>query len=329
MKFGILASHQYPRHEDLTQRLGELFDLVSFAAESGYDSVFTINHFLANLQTPQALSMTARLIECSGDMRLGTGILLLPFYHPVHIAEEVATLDQLSGGRIVLGVGAGYRDNEFRAMGVDKRERIARMREGIDLLRALWTGEEVEHHGRFFEVVGERIGIDPVQEGGPPIWIGGGVERAVQRAARIGDAWFAPGNSPDPRWLDKATVWHDRALEEAGRADEPRERPIIVELFCGATTEQAREACRPYIRDEYFAYSDYGQLSWQQSMFETLWEKVFIIGSPDDVTAGVQRLADLGFDHVIFRPFWTGMPAEVSRESVRLVATEVMPRFAS
>jgi len=328
MRFGILASHQYPRHEDLQQRLGELFDLVSFAAESGYDSVFTINHFLANLNTPQTISMTARLLDISGDMRVGTGILILPFFHPVHVAEEVATLDQLSQGRLVLGVGAGYRDNEFRALGVDKSERIARMRESIELLRALWTGETVQHRGRFFEVVDERIGIEPYQLGGPPIWIGGGAERAVRRAATLGDAWFAPGNSPDPRWLEKATRWHEEELAAAGRADMPRERPIIVELFCGPTTEAARETCRPYVRDEYFAYSNYEQLSWQRSMFDTLWDEVFVIGSPDDVAAGIGRLQELGFDHVIFRPFWTGMPAEISRESVRLVATEVMPRFA-
>lgn len=327
MKFGILASHQYPPDEDLGERLAELFGLVEFAAESGYDSVFSINHFLGNLNTPQVLSTTAKLLEHSGSMQVGTGILLLPFFHPIQIAEEFATLDQLSGGRMILGVGAGYRDNEFKAFGVDKKTRMGRMREGIELIRALWSNDEVDYHGKYFTLEGERIGVPPVQSGGPPVWVGGGTQPSIERAARIADAWFAPGNAPDPSWLQTATGWYDEALEAEGRTEAITDRPIIVELFCGESTQQARDACHPYVKDEYFTYSDYPQLRWQKTKFDTLWDEIFLIGSPDDVASGIARLEELGFNHVIFRPFWTRMPIELARRSVQLVAEEVMPRF--
>lgn len=327
MKFGILASAQYPFNEDLQTRLGELWDLTEHAADLDYDSVFMISHFMGNLQTPQTISTTAKLIEHSGNMTVGTGILLLPLFHPVHIAEEFATLDHLSKGRLVLGVGAGYRDNEYKAFGLDKSRRFGRMRESIELIRALWTGEEVDFHGKHFELEGEHIGIRPYQENGPQIWIGAGAEGSVKRAATIGDAWFAPGNSPKPNWNETAMRWHEEALADAGKPREGREYPIIVQLFCGDTTESAREMARPYVQDSYFAYSEYSQLSWQRTAFEYLWDNVFLIGSPDDLTLRIKELEAIGFNHIVFRPFWTGMPPEMAHRSLSLFAEEVMPRF--
>ena len=167
MKFGVLASHQFPFEDDLSLRLKELFSLTQLAADRGYDSVFTINHFLANLQTPQVISMTASMLEYSGSMQVGTSILLLPFFHPVHIAEEFATLDQLSGGRMILGVGAGYRDVEFDTFGIDKKRRGARLAECVDVIRKMWTGEPVHHDGEFYKLDGVSSGVRPLQAGGP------------------------------------------------------------------------------------------------------------------------------------------------------------------
>jgi alkanesulfonate monooxygenase SsuD/methylene tetrahydromethanopterin reductase-like flavin-dependent oxidoreductase (luciferase family) len=327
MKFGILASAQYPFEEDLQARLGELWELTELAAELDYDSIFMISHFMGNLQTPQSISMVAKLLQHSGNMTVGTGILLLPLFHPVHIAEEFATLDQLAKGRLVLGVGAGYRDNEYRAFGLDKNRRMSRMTESIELIRQLWTGDEVNFHGQHFQLEGEHIGIRPYQDGGPPIWVGAGAEKSVQRAARVGDAWFAPGNSPKPNWLETAMVWHDTELAAAGKSREGREYPIVLQLYCAETTQEAREQVKPYVQDSYFAYSEYSQLSWQRTAFDYLWDNVFLIGSPDHITEKVKALEAMGFNHIVFRPFWTKMPAEMAHRSLNLLAEEVVPRF--
>ena len=325
MKFGILASHQYPQSENLRESLKDLFSLVEYAAELQYDSVYAIHHYVANLQTPQVISMTGALLRYSGDMNVGTAILLLPFMHPVHVAEEYATLDHLADGKLILGVGAGYRDAEFDAFSLNKRERGSRLSESIDVIRKLWTGEPVYHQGKYFSLDGQKISVKPLQKDGPPIWVGAGAFPAIERAARIGDAWLAPGNPPTEGWFDEAISRYKSALSEAGRTAQVTERPVIVELYCAATDELAREQSLPYVKDEYFTYSDYKQLSWQKSRFDYLWEKVFLVGSPETIARKVNDLSKLGFNQVIFRPFWIGMPMNLSRESIRLVASEVRP----
>jgi len=325
MKFGILASHQYPQSENLRESLKDLFSLVEYAAELQYDSVYAIHHYVANLQTPQVISMTGALLRYSGDMNVGTAILLLPFIHPVHVAEEYATLDHLADGKLILGVGAGYRDAEFDAFSLNKRERGSRLSESIDVIRKLWTGEPVYHQGKYFSLDGQKISVKPLQKNGPPIWVGAGAFPAIERAARIGDAWLAPGNPPTEGWFDEAISRYNSALSEAGRTAQVTERPVIVELYCAATDELAREQSLPYVKDEYFTYSDYKQLSWQKSRFDYLWEKVFLVGSPETIARKVNDLSKLGFNQVIFRPFWIGMPMNLSRESIRLVASEVRP----
>lgn len=327
MKFGIMASHQYPHGDDLRAHLDELFATVEHAAELGYDSVWTINHFQSNLATPQPISMLASLIPRSGTMTLGTGILLLPMFHPVHIAEEFATLDQLSGGRVVLGVGAGYRENELAAFGVDPDSRFRRLDESLRLIRALWSGDEVEHTGEFYPQSGARCGIGPLTPGGPPIWVGAGGRFAVRRAARLGDAWYAPGNAPSPTYLDKHRAIYDEALREYHKPTEGIERPVGVELYCAETTERAVEEALPHARREYATYAEYPALRWQRDRFDELVVNTLLLGDPAALIDRIRLLADQGFNHLIFRPGWLGMPPEQMRASLSLFAREVMPAF--
>lgn len=327
MKFGIMASHQYPHEEDLGRHLKDLFGTVELAAELGYDSVWTINHFQSNLATPQPISMTASLIPHSGDMMLGTGILLLPLFHPVHIAEEFATLDHLSGGRVVLGVGAGYRDNEFAAFGIDPDARFRRLDESLRVIRALWSGEPVDHDGELFPLEGATIGVRPLTPGGPSIWVGAGGRKAVRRAARLGDAWYAPGNSPNPTFLPKHLGVYDEALREYGKPTEGIERPVGVELYCAPTTDQAVDTALQYARREYSTYAEYPALRWQRDRFDELVRNTLLLGSPEFLIERIQGLADLGLNHLIFRPGWLGMPTEQVRASLRLFADEVIPAF--
>lgn len=327
MRFGLLASHQYLPSDDLGRRLSELWELAETAQQLGYDSIWTIHHYLANLATLQPISMTARLSAITDNMTIGTAILLAPFLHPVHMAEEFATLDQISGGRVVLGLGAGYRDNEFDAFGIPRSQRAGRLTESIEIIRALWSGQEVDYQGRHYRVSGHTISVPPHQPGGPPIWIGAGAKPAVKRAARMGDAWFAPGNSPNPRYLEKALALHDQALAEAGKTRNGREYPAIVELFCGADEQAAVEAALPFIEKEYMIYSEYEAISWQKSRIEDLVKSTFLVGSPATLIARIEALRTLGINHLVFRPFWTGMPAEVSTASVTRFAEEVIPHF--
>ena len=327
MKFGILASHQYLRSDDLGQRLGELWTTTSQAAELDYQSVFAINHFVGNLQTPQTISVLSKLIDVSGDMQVGTSILILPLYHPVHIAEEFATLDHMSGGRLVLGVGAGYRNNEMAAFGIDKGQRFRRMAESVQLIREFWKGERVSHSGDFFAIEDEEISVKPYQVGGPQIWFGAGNDRSIRRAARDGDGWIIPGNSPKEGWFERAIGIHDEELAAAGKVREGRDYPIILSVYVDSDTERAQERARPHLESEYFSYSEYPQLSFQRERFEFLWENRFVIGDPDHVAKRLSWFKSLGVNHVLARMSWLGFPHALTMSSLELFAKEVMPRF--
>ncbi|MDP3891071.1 LLM class flavin-dependent oxidoreductase, partial [Nocardioides sp.] len=233
--------------------------------------------------------------------------------------------DQLSGGRVVLGVGAGYRENELAAFGVDPDSRFRRLDESLRIIRGLWSGETVDSDGEFYPLHGQRIGVPPLTPGGPPIWVGAGGKLAVRRAARLGDAWYAPGNSPNPTFLAKHRAVYDEALEEYGKDPTTIERPVGVELYCAPTTERAVAEALPHARREYSTYAEYPALRWQRDRFDELVVNTLLLGSPEMLVERLQGLKDLGFNHVIFRPGWLGMPTEMVRDSLRLFAAEVIP----
>lgn len=183
----------------------EAIRAVAQAAEDlGFDSLWTTDHILVPeahyepygriFETWTTLSHVAGLTQ---RIRLGTSILLLGLRNPVLVAKQAATLDQLSGGRLILGIGAGWLAREFENLGASFRRRIRFLEEGIALMRALWNNPRPRFHGRFFHIEDAVFEPLPVQPGGPPIWIGGNTEAAVRRAARLGDGWHPVGLDPE------------------------------------------------------------------------------------------------------------------------------------
>ena len=168
------------------------FRAVAELAESiGYDSLWAGDHVSFHnpiLDVTVALSCFAARTE---RIALGAGVVLLPLRHPSLVAREMASLDYLSGGRVVLGVGVGGEGGkDFEAVGVDPRERGARTDEAMRALRELFSGPEASFHGRFFSFEGITIEPSPVQPGGPPLWVGGRSPAAQRRAGRLGDGWM-------------------------------------------------------------------------------------------------------------------------------------------
>ena len=158
------------------------------------------------------LSMVAAVTD---RVRLGTSVLVLPYRNPVNLAAEAAALDVLSDRRFVLGVGAGWMQEEFRALGIDPAERAARTDEHIEVLRALWTQDPASFDGRFTKFHGLVLATTPRTEGGPPVWVGGNTPPAIRRALRLGDGWHGfevfPEDMPGVREeLEKAAAALDR-----------------------------------------------------------------------------------------------------------------------
>ena len=326
MKFGVALDHQYERGDDIGRRIGELIELTEFARDIGFSSVYGIHHYLAPLKTLQPLTLLARLVPSSGDMTLGTGIFLAGLPHPVHIAEEVASLDQLSGGRVALGVGAGYRDEEFDSFGIERSSRGRRLVESIEVMRRLWTGEEVDHDGEFVQLRGCRISMPPARPGGPPIYVGATNPTTIRRAARIGDSWLSTF-SHKIRWAAGHLEIFQDELRNLGRDVSGREYPIQRELYLADSYEQAVAEAEPHLRRSYSSYADY-DMDYLRDLFPDLCDKAFLLGTPDQIHDRLLEHEAAGFNHFIFRVQWLGSTHEVAKRTLRRFADEVMPRLA-
>ncbi len=191
MDFGVyLRSFLTDPTRPLYEQIDDLIEICHVVRDGGYASVAMPQHWFSHPTIwPHPYAILGRLAPETGSMRMMTGILLLPLHNPVDIAEVTATLDHVTKGRFTLGLGLGYREAELEAAGITRKDRVPRMTEGIELMKKLWSGEDVEHEGRYWKVKG-KMGFTPVQKPHPPIWIACQSEGAVRRAARIADACF-------------------------------------------------------------------------------------------------------------------------------------------
>src|SRR6476646_6666201 len=190
-KVGLYIGTQFPPGTDVAVALKDMAEQVRVARESGVSSLWAPHHYLTHpMQMLAPVPLLSFLLRDAEGMTIGTNILIMPLLHPVHVAEDAVTLDLLSGGRYVLGIGVGYRDAEFQTFNVPLKERAQRMNESIEIMRRLWTEDKVTYNGKIFKLDNLGVGLKPLRKGGPPIWVAGVVDVAVKRAARLGDAWL-------------------------------------------------------------------------------------------------------------------------------------------
>jgi alkanesulfonate monooxygenase SsuD/methylene tetrahydromethanopterin reductase-like flavin-dependent oxidoreductase (luciferase family) len=263
---------------------------------------------------------------------LGTDILVPSFYDAVRLAEDVAVLQVLSGDRFTLGVGIGYKPDEFELHGAPLERRGERLEELIPLLRALWRGERVDHDGRHFRVHGS---IEPVPEVPPPLWIGGWGPTTLIRAAQLADAWV-PGPTADLTRLIGLRRDYDAALSAAGKELASVPRPLTRDVVIGATDEEAWDFAERHLlvsyRDEYGGGWRHPIIGSSDAVatdsLDDLVRDRFIVGGPEACRRDIGRFIDeLGVDHMIFRLYFPGMPHEHIMAELRLLATEVIPAF--
>lgn len=198
MKFGLSLSGllQHSRDGDMVQRFADVLHLVRVGRDLGFDYIYAGQHYLSHpFQMLQPLVSLARISAETSDMDM-LSTILVPLQNPVQMAEDVATLDVLTNGRIIINAALGYRDEEYEAFGVTREDRIARMFETLRLVRLLWAGDEVTFDGRFTKVTGVHIGVRPIQQPHPRIWIAANGDGMVRRIARNGETWYLNPQAP-------------------------------------------------------------------------------------------------------------------------------------
>ena len=330
-QFGLVVRGQAEQGEDISRRFQETLAIVRLADRLGFDSITKTAHYSAYpFQMLQLVPMLARLAAETSRLRLNAGVLLLPLLSPLHVAEEFATLDVISGGKIILGVGLGYRDVEFKAFGVPRTQRARRFEANLVAVRRLWTEDKVSMKAGHFELDDASCLPKPLQRPHPPIWVGANADRAVERAARLGDCWYI-GPAVEIATVERQMELYRRALDAAGKPF-PAELPMRREVFVAKTRAEAIRLCAPYLGAKYKAYHSWGQeLPADDSGFDQDFESLigdrFLIGSPDEVAEQILAIhRRLGVNHLVMSTEWAGMPESLAIETIDMIAKELFPR---
>ena len=333
MRFGLILTNQHPPGQPAAERFQETIEQVRLARDLGFEVLCFGQHFLSNeFQMLAAPIAAARLAAEAGTMRVGITIYLLPLLNPVAIAEEAASLDVITGGRSIFGIGLGYREVEDNAFGLNPGERVARLRSHLDVIKGLWTGRPVDFDAPYCRLDGATMALRPVQQPHPPIWVAANNDRAVERAAEIGDTWVLNPHATVAT-LERQMGLYRAALERLGKPF-PAELPMMREICVADSREEALRLARPSLEEKYRAYVAWGQhkaLPEGDDMtqaFDELLRDRFIIGSPAECADEIQRSASaVGADTMIFRLSWPGMPQDVILRSLRLLGEQVRPRL--
>jgi probable F420-dependent oxidoreductase len=294
-------------------------DWLAAAERLPIESIWQGGHVLPPTSTGEVVTRLALMTAWTERVRVGTSILMLPLYQPVLVAKQLADLDSRSGGRLSVGVGVGGEfPKEFEAVGVPRSERGARTDEAVEILRALWNGGPVTHHGRFFGF--DDVELRPVQPpgrpahgmqpGGPPLLISGRKPPAMRRAARLGDGWMPYLVSP---------AAYARSVETIRSEAEARGRDLsgfewMLYLYCSVRPDG--DAARRDVLS--FLGGAYGDKP------EGLLERIAPAGTPEEVASRLQEYVDAGARHIIISP----AAHEDTLEVVTLAAGEVLPRLS-
>ena len=332
MEVGYHVGQVVPRESiDLHQQW--LYHLEQFRAsrDAGFDIYCWGHHVLIDpFQHFQPFPVLARLAAEPGNMKLAVSVLLLPLLNPVDVAEQVATLDHISQGRFILGLGVGYRPEECEAFGTRMAERAGRISECFDLMVRLWTEDEVTHHGRYYHVTGARPTARPFQTPYPKVWMAAMSDPAVRRVGRQGHIiLFGPAQSytTTKRQIDL----YRQVLNESGHSI-PGEMVIVREFYCAGSREEALNKARWGFRKKYEVYARHGMYGNDPELtrkvtgeLDELIEDTFILGSPAECVEQIERYMELGFTQISLRLFYPDMPQKDVLEHIELVGGKVLP----
>jgi probable F420-dependent oxidoreductase len=312
----------------------DIVELARLAETLGFDSVWVSEHHgSSDGYLPSLLPILAGVATATERLQLGTGVILAPFHHPIRLAEDAAVVDQLSGGRLLLGMGLGWREEEFRMFDVPVGRRLGRTTEIVEILRKAWTGERFSHDGRVFRLDEVKVTPPPARDGGPPIYLGGFVEQAIRRAGRLGDGYIRSRSDLDS--AREALTWAEQGAAEAGEDPAELGFAYLQNAFVWEDGD-AWEVVREGAAHQLGVY-----VGWRETS-DTPGHEMDVRPPPDDALraltpAGdrheviralrpiVDAFAGRSEFHLVVRLHYPGMDRDVAGRAVELFGTEVLP----
>ena len=338
MKFGIgYYSLQSPSHRPRphSELYSEMLTEVEMADQMGFDSVWlTEHHFLDDGYCPSMLIAASAMAARTKNIRIGTGVLLIPLHDPIRIAEDASVVDLISGGRFILGLGLGYRKEEFDGFGRQLKQRRGRIEESLEILNKSWSDDPFSFDGKYYQIENLNVTPKPVQQ--PiPIWIGAFTEPAIRRAARIGAPLYVPaiGVIPIIKYLFDM---HSSFLKEYGKDPDEVEKPLVREIYI--SNKKADDAWEDI--KEHVTYTAKGYASWgsmvdaegnllsdpSDPILYDLARQQSIIGTPEECVETIRKYQEsLPIDNLICRFKFPGISHEEAVRSMKLFVDKVLP----
>jgi len=331
MRFGVWYHVRNPErwHQPADLLYAQTLDQISRAEALGFDSAWVSeHHFTEDGYLPSTLLFLAAVAARTRQMRLGTLVLLLPLHDPLRVAEDAAVLDLISGGRLDLGIAAGYRTEEFEVFGVPHRERGRRMDQAIPILQGAWADGPFSFQGPDFQHDGVNVTPKPLQRPGPPLWMGGQSRAAIRRAARFG-CHLLPSSTTE--FDIRAT--YDDALREFGRDPAQYRIKTFRPLFCADDPERAWDELKEHYLYQHNLYRKWYREAGDSSApdltsADQLPRQNYIVGTPDECAAAIRALhAEMPFEEFIFWTHPPGFPVERAMPSLELFRQKVVPQL--
>jgi probable F420-dependent oxidoreductase len=333
MKFGLYSSiANPPRGEHLDRSIDEVIAEAQLAESVGFDSCFFGEHHQdTDGFLPSPLIVATAVAARTRTLRVGTSVILLPLHHPVHLAEDVITLDLVSKGRVVLGVGIGYQPADFAAFAVPMEDRLARFEESVEILRLCWAGEPFSFRGKHYDLSDVRITPRPYQRPGPPLWIGASVPAAARRAGRVADGFVGTPSTGMENAAMLAELYQ-HAAREAGR---PAYVVQMRDAWVASTRAEADAVYGPHVMTAYKYYWDHKLAEFRTIpagtpfTLEHLAPDRLILGDPETCVREFQRWQKAtGAEYFLLRlrhAHSGGPPHAKIMEAITLFGERVLP----
>jgi alkanesulfonate monooxygenase SsuD/methylene tetrahydromethanopterin reductase-like flavin-dependent oxidoreductase (luciferase family) len=319
-----------PAERGASRVIDEAIEVISATATLGFEWVSLGQHYLSYPSAwPAPIPFLARLAPVSGNLRLKTSVLLLPMLNPVLLAEDLATLDHICKGRLDVGVAIGYRPAELQAAGITRADRAPKLEESLELMKRLWSGEEVTFQGRYTTVEQARMGFRPYQLPHPPIEFGAQSVGATRRAARLGEAVLF---GPQASWTD---VYRYAALWREERAAQGKEVGLVGasrSLMVGKSYEDAAGRARQYLERTFQNYTKWEMqergMAELQLSFDIPLTDWSLCGSASEVVAAIQEAQANGLNGLGFTIY--SLPPEPAAriEYLQMIAEEIVAKVA-
>ncbi|HEY1299180.1 MAG TPA: LLM class flavin-dependent oxidoreductase [Stellaceae bacterium] len=330
MKFGVLQFFSWPeRRVDLATVYARALQRIEIMDRTGYDAVWLAEHHFSSFSVCPSVHMMGTLAAArTKRLRIGTAVSLAPFYHPLRLAEEVALLDMLSGGRVNWGAGRGFARVEFEAFGVPPEESTARFRETVEIVLRAWTDKRLDFAGEFYRFAGLEILPRPLQSPHPPVWMAASSEGAIDWAAGRGFSILMDPHSSAPEIGRKRRHYRQR-LGEAGFSEAGRDIPVARLVALAPSAEKAARVAKSGAEWMVNSYLGAPHRPVMQQSFtpegvdpvQRYLDDVILHGTPDAVTDQIRQLHDeIALDYLLAAP--------LSHETFILLTEKVFPKLA-